>query len=203
MSARASVRRLGLVCGLLAPVVFIFLYLIAVAEDTGYEFYEDYLSDLGVGSGAWAFNAAVMIAGALVIPFAQLGLRDLLGPGVSSLAGTSLLSLAGLMLFFVGVFTEDAGDVHLYFSLAFFFTLYISFAPLTAAYHRSKVLGRSGTIATLAVFVVGLALIPFGANPHTETVAVMAALVWSFVVSSALLLREVRLRQPQRPPFTP
>ncbi len=184
--------KIGLACGLLSPLVFAVLYVIAISQDPNYAFYENYLSDLGVGPGAWAFNSGVMIAGTLAVVFAQLGLRKVFGRGVLYALSTGLLSLGGLFLFFIGVFTEDAGDVHLLFSIAFFLTMLVALGALSGAFQKSNVLGRFCTGVTLIAFLFGLALLPFGANPQTETLAVLAILAWSVAIASALLIRELR-----------
>jgi hypothetical membrane protein len=190
----AMVRRIGMASGLLSAAVFLTLYTVAAFEDPGYAFYEDYLSDLGVGPAAWAFNSAVMVSGALTVAFALFGLRGVLGPGTLSRAGVLLLSAAGVMLVFIGVFTEDAGDLHLFFSLAFFLTLLTALGVLSAAFYVSRPLGSPGAAFTLAVFLFGLALaVLMGTTPQSETLAVFGTVAWGTIVSSALLVRETLL----------
>ncbi|MGB2582121.1 MAG: DUF998 domain-containing protein, partial [Thermoplasmata archaeon] len=58
----------------LACILFMLLYFIAMSQDPGYTFLENYLSDLGVGPGAWAFNSALMVSGAMLSLFAVFGL---------------------------------------------------------------------------------------------------------------------------------
>jgi len=187
----ATVRRIGLASGLLSAAVFLTLYSVAAFKDPGYAFYEDYLSDLGVGPAAWAFNSAVMVSGALMVVFALFGLRGVLEPGTLNHMGVLLLSAAGVMLFFIGVFTEDAGDLHLFFSLAFFLTLLTALGVLSAAFYGSRPLGAPGAAFTLAVFLFGLALaVSMGTTPQSETLAVFGAVAWGTIVSFALLVRE-------------
>jgi len=57
-------------CGILAPIVFLIFYLVAWSLSPWYDFGGNYLSDLGVGEGAWAFNTGAVVAGLLAIPFA-------------------------------------------------------------------------------------------------------------------------------------
>jgi len=195
---QVTVRLTGLMSGLLSAAVFLILYSVAALSDPDYVFYEDYLSDLGVGPAAWAFNSAVMIAGGLIVVFSLFGLRSVLGSGSLNQVAVALLSGAGVLLFFIGVFTEDAGDVHLFFSLAFFLTLLIALGVLSAALYRASPLGTGGTAVTLATFLFGVSVaLSMGANPQSETLAVLAAVAWGTVMSSALLVKEILLRPHQ------
>jgi len=197
----ATVKAIGLGSGLLSAAVFLFLYSVAAFSDPDYVFYEDYLSDLGVGPAAWAFNSAVMIAGVLMVVFSLLGLRGVLGSSCIDRASVALLSGAGALLFFIGVFTEDAGDVHLFFSLAFFLTLLIALGSLSVALYKANPLGTGGTAFTLVTFLFGVSIaLSMGANPRSETLAVLAAVAWGTVMSSGLLVKEILLGPRRRAP---
>jgi hypothetical protein len=67
-------RRFGEWTGVAGPLAFLVLYTLAATGDPEYVFFDNYLSDLGVGSKAAFFNAAVIIAGGLTVPFALLGI---------------------------------------------------------------------------------------------------------------------------------
>lgn len=180
--------RTGAVCGLLAVIAFSVLYSLAASRDPGYEFLDDYLSDLGVGPAAWAFNSALMLSGALIAVFAFLGLRPILGSPVPSRAGTASLGVSGLLLMNVGVFTEDSGDTHFAFSIAFFLVLLVALGLLAYAFWETEALGRTGWAVSGSAFSFGLLLLAIGLNPLTETLAVMAAVTWGGVVSVRMLL---------------
>lgn len=194
VSDRPMSIRLGASCGLLAVVVFSVLYLTAVSQDPGYEFLEDYLSDLGVGPGAWAFNSALVLSGALLLLFAAIGLAPLLGSSVPSRVGSGLLGLAGVLLMNVGVFTEDYGDTHFAFSVSFFLVLLAALGVMTYALYETKALGVIGTGASVSSFVFGLLLLALGMNPFTETLAVMTILVWGGLLAALMLFRAEVMR---------
>ena len=188
--------RFGAACVLLAVVVFSVLYVIAASQDPDYEFLENYLSDLGVGPAGWAFNSALMLSGALILIFAYAGLRPLLGVIFVSKAGSTMLAAAGVFLVNVGIFTEDYGDIHLAFSLAFFLTLLAALGFLAYALHVTKALGLTGTAASVSAFVFGLLLLVMGIGPLAETLAVLTALGWGSVVGILMLLRAGGMRIP-------
>ena len=181
-------------CGLLSVIVFSVLYVIAASQDPDYTFLENYLSDLGVGPGAWAFNSALMLSGTLVFILSLVGIRPLLGPSLSSRAGVALLAMAGLLLVNVGVFTEDYGDTHFVFSIAFFLTILAAIGTLAYAMHDTRALGPAGTAVSASAFAFGLACFATGIGPLSETLAVLTALGWGSVVS-VLMLLEARRRQ--------
>lgn len=173
----------------IGAVFFLAFYALAMSMDPGYTFFDDYLSDLGVGPGAWAFNTGVVGAGLLLVAFAAFGLRGVLGAGLLPRSGAALFALSGTFLVNVGIFTEDAGDTHTFFSFAFFITSLASFGVLAASLYRGRPLGTPIFVATAVTFVVGVLLLPFGASPATETVAVLLIVSWGLVAPAALLLR--------------
>jgi len=170
--------RVGAVCILLAVAVFLILYLIAVSQDPGYEFLENYLSDLGVGPAAWAFNSALMLSGGLILLFSVFGLYPLLGGSISSRAGVALLAASGVLLVSVGIFTEDWGNTHFAVSIAFFLTFLLALGALACAFHLTGALGQLGTAVSAVAVAFGLLLLSMGVGPFTETLAVMAAMAW-------------------------
>ncbi len=205
---RRPLDLLGRASGMLAAAVFLALYTTAMAIDPGYEFYRNYLSDLGVGPGAWAFNSAVIVAGALMVAFAVLGLGPALEQGLShwkrpllrrvyAWSGPAVLSVGGAFLVLVGVFTEDAGDVHFVVSVGFFSFAYVALVLLAGVQRYSRALGTSGWFATIVTAAIGMVLLPLGFNPQTETVAVLAVVAWGIAASGILVMR----RPP--PPPTP
>jgi hypothetical membrane protein len=80
------------------------LYSIAMASDPSYTFGKNYLSDLGVGPGAWAFDSGLIIAGLLLVPFSVTGIRRLLGDAPISKIATAFLAFDGVLLAYIGVF---------------------------------------------------------------------------------------------------
>ncbi len=178
---------LGASFGLLSCIFFLALYSIAVSVDQEYDFFEDYLSDLGVGPGAWAFNSAVICAGVLMSLFAWSGLGQLLPRSAPSAAGEAVLVLAGLLLVSVGIFTEDHGDLHTVVSVSFFLVLEVAIGLTSVALYRSNALGRTGWALSSAVFLLGLAVGASGTGPASETIAVLLALFWGASISSTTI----------------
>jgi hypothetical membrane protein len=100
-----------------------------------------------------------------------------------------MLAAAGVFLVNVGIFTEDYGDIHLAFSLAFFLTLLAALGFLAYALHVTKALGLTGTAVSVSAFVFGLLLLVMGIGPLAETLAVLTVLGWGSVVGVLMLLR--------------
>ncbi|MBE0518414.1 MAG: DUF998 domain-containing protein [Thermoplasmata archaeon] len=180
----------GLCSGVLAIVTFCVLYPIAAYQDPDYRFLDNYLSDLGVGSGAWAFNSALIVTGSLLAVFAIFGVYRAIGIGIWSKLGTAALAISGAFLVCIGIFTEDFDEVHTFFSFAFFITLLITLGLLSVAMIRTKALGSIGTGASITAFVAGATLIPLGANPFTETIAVLIILAWGSSITVLIFLKD-------------
>lgn len=176
--------------GVVGPVVFMVLYTIAAVGDPEYVFFRNYLSDLGVGSHGAFFNSACMIAGALTIPFALFGIRPALDGGIAANAAVSLTVIAGVFLIMVGVFTEESPDMHTIASYGFFLSMLAALFCYSFTLHYSGSLDRFVGELTKAVFGLGVLLVVLGGFcPETETVAVLAIVVWGLVVAVTLLRR--------------
>lgn len=186
---RCELRRAGEACGIAGPVAFLALYAIAMAGDPEYTFFRNYLSDLGVGRAAWAFNSAVIIAGALTFPFVLLGLRPALGSGILVDLGSTMALGGATFLILVGVFTEDFDPEHYIVSVGFFTSMLVALGLLSWSLHMSNALGRPATHITEGAFALGVVLMAFGFIPETETVAVLAIVAWALAMA-VILLRE-------------
>jgi hypothetical membrane protein len=182
-------QKAAVLCGLGAVVAFLVLYMIAMSLDSTYVFGKNYLSDLGVSNGAWAFNAALIVTGLLLMPFSVLGLGPAFGDTMWAMISKIMLVIAALFLVSIGLFTEDAGDIHGVVSYSFFLTMLVAFVFVAQALHKSKYLGKSGYGSTLLVFVFGAGLLPMGGNPLSETLAVLGIIVWGLVMGCLLMLK--------------
>jgi len=183
-------RKLGTAIAPAAVVEFLVLYGIAMSLDGEYTFGKNYLSDLGVGAGAWAFNSALIITGVLLSCFSVFGLRELLSGHIAGRVATSLLALDGVILIGVGVFTEDYDPYHYIFSVAFFLTFLLVAIAMTVAFQRTKALGSLGTLVSGAAAVFGFLLLPMGGDPLSETMAVLAIIAWGLIIGGAALAKE-------------
>jgi hypothetical membrane protein len=182
-------ERFGIYCGLAAPVVFMILYTIAAFGDPEYEFFRNYLSDLGVGNMALFFNTAVIVAGGLTIPFACLAVRPVVGGGNTATLAVILTVVAGVFLILVGVFTEDFDGTHFIVSIGFFISFLAALFFYSWTLHYSNALGKRITVFTELAFFIGLLLTTLGFNPATETVSVLIIIFWALVIAITLLLR--------------
>jgi len=187
---RTIPTKVGLAFGILAIAVFLVMYSIAMSLDNEYAFFENYLSDLGVGSGAWAFNSGVIITGVLLVLFAVFGFGPILGSDRLSNAGKALMALSGLLLAGVGIFNEDYEPYHYIFSVSYFLTFLVALVVIAMSLYRTRRLGRSGVVISAVASVFGALLLPMGGNPESETLAVIAMVVWGLSMSCLSILRE-------------
>jgi len=184
---RARLETVGVGCGVVAPAWFLALYLTAMRLDHRYVFYRNYLSDLGVGRGDLAFNAAVIGAGLLTVAFALLGLLPALGRRWPALGGVGMLAVGGSFLVCVGIFTEDAGSAHYVVSVGFFMSVLVALLLLSVSLWRTRALGRVAAGVTTATLALGVLMLLWGFNPQTETIAVLAEVVWGLSLASIRL----------------
>ena len=90
----------------------------------------------------------------------------------------------------MGVFTEDYDPEHLVVSVSFFLSVLVALGLLTMAFYRTKVLGRFGWMLSFGAFILGVGLLFGGGTPLVETIAVLSAMVWGFLISAVLLARQ-------------
>jgi hypothetical membrane protein len=190
MSMEFTTHRVGALCGIAGPMAFLVLYIVAMAGDPEYTFFENYLSDLGVGDAAWAFNSGVIIAGVLAFPFALLGIRPALNEGIPTTGAIVAILVGAAFLILVGIFTEDYSPTHYYVTIGFFMSMLVALGFFSWSLHSSEPLGKGAEVITDASFALGLVLAIFGFNPITETIAVPNIVVWATAIASILLLRE-------------
>ncbi len=105
---RPQYLRLFALCGVIAPILFTIVVIIASFLRPGYSQTTNFISDLGVGSYAFVQNANFIIYGLLSIGFA-LGLREgLPAPlGRASNAAVACVILFGIGIIGAGIFPED------------------------------------------------------------------------------------------------
>jgi hypothetical membrane protein len=191
-------RFYGAVCGVLAPIIWLVFYLIAWSQSPWYEFGRYYLSDLGVGDGAWAFNTGDVIAGLLAIPFA-VAIWKTLKPGWIPMLGSIFCAACGVALVGVGVVNQDL-DGHMEFTAAFFILalLFESFLayPLLKN-EKTRIAGYIVAVLLIVSIVVGAII---GISPLSETLAVMEILVWASVVGIQILLVPLKEETPPEVP---
>lgn len=182
--------------GIIAPSLFLVLYSTAIASDPDYTFGKNYLSDLGVGPGAWAFNSALVITGLLLVLFSVMGVRHILGGQAISKVATVFLAIDGALLACIGIFTEDYDPEHYIISVSFFLLFLLTVVLMAVALWRTKALGTFGYAFSAVIVVFGLILLPMGGDPFSETAAVFSMIVWGVGISVSALIKESGRRIP-------
>ena len=176
-------RRAGSWCGLAGAVVFLVCWVAAIASTPGYKFGEQWVSDLGVGGGAAYFNAGVIIAGVLTVPFAASLVMVLRSERLLYVGGITLAA-AGVALVGVGVFTENAGQMHWNVSVAFFSLVLLSLVLLVFPFLKSAAMRPWGAPITAVMVIIGCVMLAaFQAGALTETVTVAMVIVWSVFIA--------------------
>ncbi len=193
---RWNIPFVGSLCGVLAPIIFLLFHLIAWSQSPWYEFGGHYLSDLGVGEGAWAFNTGAIVAGLLAIPFA-LSIWYTLKPGWLPLAGGITCAIGGISLMGVGIFTEDYGETHFAVSVLFFTTAALFQILLAWPLVRFPKTSKAGYIVTALTIGTIIAAIIIGANPLSETIVVFEILIWTFIVGIQILIVTMKEEGPR------
>jgi hypothetical membrane protein len=119
-------QRLFAFCGILAPILFTLLVVVASLLRPGYSQFHNFISDLGVGPYAIIQNGNFVIFGLLSIGFA-LGLRGgLPAPQRRALkASVVLVVIFGIGVLLAGVFPENylSGGLHTLASSAAFLSI--------------------------------------------------------------------------------
>jgi len=119
-------KRIFALCGIIAPILFTFLVIVASFLRTDYNQIYNFVSDLGVGPYSIIQNVNFVIFGLLVIVF-SLGLRSGLSvsQGRALKAGIWFVTIFGLGVLFAGVFPEDylSGVPHNLVSATAFLTI--------------------------------------------------------------------------------
>ncbi len=148
--------RVAWICGMVVPVVAFSCILISISLSPWFSWTKNALSDLGVGEASWVFNFGLMASGTLTMIFA-VGLWVTFRKRVLGRVGTIALFFGAIALFGIGVFSEAAGVVHFYFSVAFFVLFPISFFLLGA----SAILSGSGKFGSFTILMGIFAAIPW------------------------------------------
>jgi hypothetical membrane protein len=101
-------QRFFLICGIIAPVLFLILVIIGSVLRPGYSQVSNFISDLGVGPYAILQNVNFIIFGILIILF-TFGIRAGLpiSQGRSLKIGIWLVLVSGLGIMGAGIFPED------------------------------------------------------------------------------------------------
>ncbi len=173
---------LGVIGCFLSPAVALSMIALAISRADWFSWTGNALSDLGMGETATVFNSGLIVGGALAAAGA-LGLFAVLSGDLVGRVGAGLFFLSSVFLVMIGIFTEGAGRIHYWVSVAFFASLPISMLVIAAAMILSgQPAARAHGALTIVLAVVAAA---GWALPH-DGVAIPEII--SSVVSSAWLI---------------
>jgi hypothetical membrane protein len=141
--------------GIIGPIIAISLILISIALSPWFSWWDNALSDLGVSSVAILFNAGLILCGICCTIFSIGFLISTDKKKWLRRIGSVILCLATIALIGIGVFSEDFGILHFYFSVAFFVLLMIASLILGASMMMDAELRTVGIIA-LSVGAFGI-----------------------------------------------
>lgn len=215
MGGDSLLKSISIVSAIVAIISFCTLVTVAVLLFPGpYSPVVNYISDLGNSgynpTGAIAFNAGCMIAGAFTaVFFAGLdqwrinGGRPMTGPRWLTL-GRILGIFSGLMLILVGIFSEDYGKLHSIVAAVFFISIILAILVTDFALQRHpafmKPISYYGVVVALfsalyiGTYLAGDAII------IAEWITVAGALAWMGLIAYNMAgLKNVRTRPPGVP----
>ncbi|RLI50079.1 MAG: hypothetical protein DRO73_04345 [Candidatus Thorarchaeota archaeon] len=186
----------NILIGAVAPLVALLCIVIAIAISPWFSWLDNALSDLGnYNNGMLAaviFNAGLITTGAMLFVF----LMRLMGRVHDTLTGVGLaiflISVAFLTL--IGVFSENAGRIHFWVSVGFFFTFPFAMWAVGLSWLRFAHLRWFAVLSILLPFV-SLCLWPVtfgGTAPWTgvaipEILTALTAIVWIWLFQLLLV----------------
>ncbi|MGC8817242.1 MAG: DUF998 domain-containing protein [Candidatus Hadarchaeum sp.] len=178
--------RLAGVCGIAAPIVALSFIFIAISLSPWFTWTGNALSDLGVGEAALVFNSGLVLGG-LLATVAAVVMFSTYQDKIRRV-GALVFLLGTISLIGIGIFSEAAGRIHFYFSVAFFLLVPISFWILGVGIYRSG--SKFWGVLTVLLGVVGT--LPW--TQHWTAVAIpelssaLCFAVWSLVQGARFYL---------------
>lgn len=183
--------RIAGLCGIVIPLVAFSCIFLAVSLSPWFSWSANALSDLGVREAAWIFNSGLIVAGILSMIFAA-GLCATLREQVIGRAGAMLLLISSFALFGIGVFSEAAGTIHLYFSVAFFMLFPLSLFLLGGG----AIVAGSWKLGFFTIAAGVVAAIPWAFRwdgvAIPELISALAASSWSMVRGVRLYFEQAK-----------
>ncbi|MFQ6063921.1 MAG: DUF998 domain-containing protein [Candidatus Bathyarchaeia archaeon] len=191
-SNRLTWLRIAGICGIVGPIIAITCTLLAITLSPWFSWTKNTLSDLGVHkTSATLFNLCLITSGILILVFA-VGLQKVLSKHLFGNMGALILALAAISLCAIGIFTGDYGNLHLYFSVAFFALISLSSFLVGVSMIR-KHSGKIGALITLMGFVAGVVWVfPWEGVAIPETISSLAVLIWIVLLGIRLVLEALK-----------
>lgn len=173
--------------GVLGAVIAYPFIVVSIALSPWFSFYDNALSDLGNialnGSVAFVYNLGLILSGSLVAMLASLICMK--HRSWKYLCWSVLLTIAGVDLALIGVFTEDSGRIHGLVSEIFFMSIILVMLiygfcswPLGSPIPRAIALAFS--IAPAIVWIVRW---PWHGVAIQETITSLMATIWLIILS--------------------
>ena len=191
MPARKKMLRVAGLCGMIALVVAFSCIFLAISLSPWFSWTANALSDLGVGEAALVFNSGLMVGGILTMVFAA-GLWMAFRERTLERVGAMLLFLDAIALFGIGLFSEAAGDIHFYFSVAFFVLFPLALFMIGAG----AIIAGSKKFGSLTIVAGVLAALPwaFGWDGVAipEIISALVASIWVMAEGTRLYLGQIK-----------
>jgi hypothetical membrane protein len=191
MLTSKNILRIAGLCGIAAPPVAFSCIFLAVSLSPWFSWSANALSDLGMREGAWVFNSGLIATGVLSMVFA-VGLWMAFKGQVIGRAGAVLLLTDAFALFGIGVFSEAAGAIHMYFSVAFF----VLFPLSLFLFGASAIVAGSWKLGFFTIAAGVVAAIPWvfrwNGVAIPELISALAASSWSMVRGVRLYLEQAK-----------
>ena len=160
-------------CGVTGPIITISLIALAISRSPWFSWTENALSDLGVHGSSAMFNSGLLIGGLLSCAFA-LGLREVLRSRILGHVGAVILLLGSVAMCGIGIFTESAGELHTYVSVAFFVLFPVALWLVGAALVQKREKGMGLFVIVAGVFAVAVWALPWPAVAIPEILSALA-----------------------------
>jgi hypothetical membrane protein len=191
MLASKNILRIAGLCGIAAPLVAFSCIFIVISLSPWFSWSANALSDLGVKEGAWVFNSGLIATGVLSMVFAA-GLWMAFKEQVIGCAGAVLFLIDAFALFGIGVFSEAAGAIHTYFSVAFFLLFPLSLFLLGS----NAIMAGSWKFGFFTIATGIVAAVPWAFQWNgvaiPELISALAASIWSVAQGVRLCLGQTK-----------
>ncbi|MGC8849561.1 MAG: DUF998 domain-containing protein [Candidatus Bathyarchaeia archaeon] len=184
-------------CGLLSPLLGFTFILCSISISPWFSWTHNALSDLGVGGSSQLFNLGLILSGVLLF-LCALGLYNIDPGGVIPSLGWALLASSGLSLIGVGVFPENKGNIHLYFSVAFFALLASSLLVVGFGLISYRRYGLAAFTFSLGATASLVWLMPYEGAAIPEAISSVLGSVWIVAVSVLYLKGSSLYQAPHR-----
>ena len=133
------------------------------------------------GDRAWIVNCATSMREELI--------RPAIGGGIAAHLAIVFTLLSAIFVILVGIYTEDAVEVHYYVSVGFFMSFLVALFFYAWTLHFSDALGKRVTELTKVVFGLGVVFTALGFVPEVETLATISIMIWGLVVALVIWRR--------------